>query len=281
MAQNAVDESAKRAPADEDRQPADALPPSSHAIHSLSATIHSSSIAPDRVIRLPRRRIVAALGTAILTLALLSLAGQVARFFFNHPTVFGLVDFFYLDLENNLPTWFQSVSLIGAALFVAGCGYDAQRHGGPFVRHWYLLAIGFVYLSADEMASIHERLINPMQRIIEPTGIWAPTWVIVGVIGAGAIGLAYLRFLLHFGWPARLQIACAAMLYLGGSLGTEMATATMFDTTDLNYKNSFQYALMAHLEEFLEMVGLLVFLDFLLRRLSGVAPIRLAVGGRQ
>lgn len=271
MAHKAVGESAQSAPVGGISRPAEVLHLPGHAVHETP----SSS---DRVILLPRRRIVIALGAAIVALTLLSLAGQVARFFFNHPTVFGLVDFFYLDLENNLPTWFQSANLIFAAVLVGASGYDTRRRGAGFVRHWYLLAIGFAYLSVDEMASIHERLINPMQRVIEPAGIWAPTWVIVGVIGAGAVGFAYLRFLLHLGWPARLQVACAAMLFLGGSIGTEMATAAMFDTTDLNYKNAFQYALMAHLEEFLEMAGLLVFIDFLLRRLEGAPPIRLGVG---
>jgi hypothetical protein len=231
----------------------------------------------DVILTLPRRGIVVLLGTVIAALFLLSLAGQIARFHLGFPYVFGLVDLFYLDEENSVPTWYQSVVFLFAAGLLTIIGRDARVSGASFAIHWLVLAAICVGLSLDEVASLHERTINPLQRVIQPTGIWRPTWVIVGVAAVACVAISYWRFFLHLGRAEQVQIVVAAAVFLGGALGVEMATGVMFDTTDRNFKHSFDYALTVQLEELLEMVGLLIFLDFLLRRASRVAPLRLAV----
>lgn len=232
------------------------------------------------MIELPRRKIIAIQTICILSLVMLSLAGQVVRYQFNRPFALGFIDFFYVDLENNLPTWYQSVNFLLAAFLLGMLFRSARRMSERFARHWGLLALGFVYLSLDEMASLHERLINPLQRIIQPSGAWAPTWVIVGLIGAAVAAVYFLPFILHLPHRAKLQAIAAAGLFLGGAIGVEMWTATMFDTTDLNFKNSFRYALMAHAEELLEMIGLLVFIDLLLRLAEQKPPVCIGISGR-
>src|SRR5690606_16748262 len=119
------------------------------------------------MIELPRRKITAIQTICILSLVMLSLAGQVVRYQFNRPFALGLIDFFYVDLENNLPTWYQSVNFLLAAFLLGMLFHSTRRMSERFARHWGLLALGFVYLSLDEMASLHERLINPLQRIIQ------------------------------------------------------------------------------------------------------------------
>lgn len=243
------------------------------------ATQAPASPASD-VIALSHQPIVFTLAVCIIILLLFSLAGQIARFQFGRPFVFGLIDLFYVDLENNLPTWYQSVNFLFAAALLGAIGHTARREGRPFARHWGILALGFAYLSLDEMASLHERLINPLQRIIQPGGAWAPTWVIAGLIGAAVAGLFFLPFIQHLARRQKLQVAVAGALFIGGSIGVEMWTASMFDTADPNFKNSFRYALMAHLEELLEMVGLLVFIDLLLKQLKRAPPISIAIACR-
>jgi hypothetical protein len=241
------------------------------------APLQARSNLRSNIISLPRRMIVGVLAASIVSLVLLSLAGQIARYYFDRPFAFGLIDFFYVDIENNLPTWYQSVNFLFAACLLGMIYHSARREGRPFARHWGILALGFAYLSLDEMASLHERLINPLQRIIQPGGAWAPTWVIAGLIGVVIVGLFFLPFLLHLARRQKLQVAMAGALFVGGSIGVEMWTASMFDTTDPNFNNSFRYALMAHLEELLEMVGLLVFIDLLLKQLEGAPAVSIAV----
>lgn len=242
--------------------------------------LHARSVEESRqaiVFILPRRKIIGTLAVVTAVLLMLSLAGQVARFQFDHPTVFGLVDLFYLDLENNLPTWYQSVIFLFAAALMALIGISNRSIRMPFAGHWLALAAIFVFLSLDEVASLHERTIEPIQRVIKPTGIWAPTWVILGLTAVVILALVYWRFFLHLQWRERLHILLAGIVFLGGALAAEMATGVLFDTTDPDFKNAFAYALVANLEETMEMIGLVIFLDFLLRRASVARPLHFVV----
>ena len=226
---------------------------------------------------LSRRPIVTTLAIVVAMLFLLSMAGQIARFHFGHPTVFGLVDMFYLDLENNLPTWYQSVNFLVAAGLMVMIVLSNRNNGRPFAAHWLGLAILFCFLSLDEVASLHESTINPMQRVIMPTGIWAPTWVILGFAAVAIIALVYWRFFFHFEWRQRLHMVTAGAIFLGGALAAEMMTGVMFDTTDPDFKNAFPYAVLANIEELLEMAGLLIFIDFLMRLAGRSAPLQVIV----
>lgn len=256
--------------------------------HALGDARPAQTAAPEQhparvdvsLLILRRRPIVATLSILVVVLFLLSMAGQVARFHFDRPTVLGLVDMFYLDLENNLPTWYQSVNFLFAAGLMTIIGLSDRNSGKPFAAHWLGLATLFSLLSLDEVASLHESTIQPMQRLIVPTGVWAPTWVILGIALVGILILVYWRFFFHFGRRQRLHMALAGIIFLGGALAAEMMSGALFDTTDPDFKNSFSYAVLANIEELLEMAGLLIFIDFLLRRAGRSAPLRITVSGK-
>lgn len=214
----------------------------------------------------------------IAALLLLSLAGQIAKHRYGLPTMGGLVTFFYVDEENNLPSWYQSVTYLFAAVLLALIALPRRRQGAAFARHWAALAGIFVFLSLDEMGSLHERTTEPLQRLIEVPGpVWNSTWVVLGLLAVAAVGLAYLRFFLHLSGRERTQVALAAGLLVGGAIGMEMANAAV-NLGDLEVrKQTFRYAVMVHVEEALEMLGLAVFIDFLLGRLARDAPVRVVV----
>jgi uncharacterized membrane protein YhaH (DUF805 family) len=253
----------------------------SEAFQTVAGSLDLEEVRPlpqSLGIVLQRRKIVSALFGAVAGLTLLSLAGQFARFYLDLPTVFGLVRLFYVDLENNLPTWYQTMALAFAAVLLAWLALAARRMRAPFSGHWLALFLLFVFLSLDEAASIHEATIEPLQRITgRPGGVWQPTWVFVGIALVTAVAVAFLRFFLHLPRSERRQVAWAAALFVLGAIGTEMATAALFTTSDPTYKASVTYAVFAHIEELLEMLGVVVFIDFLLRRLSRTASLSLVV----
>ena len=65
-------------------------------------------------------------------------------------------------------------------------------------------------------------------------------------------------------------------MFTGGAIGVEMATAGLRMGTRPELRKSFEYALLAHVEELLEMFGVPVFVEcssnFLLRRLAHMVP---------
>lgn len=89
----------------------------------------------------------------VLGLVLLADLGLVALFVANELA--GLnTELLDLDREANLPAWLGSLQFAGVAVCAALAGLT-----GPRSRQlaWWLLAAVFVFLSADELATLHEK----------------------------------------------------------------------------------------------------------------------------
>ncbi|MPY70827.1 MAG: hypothetical protein GEU92_12140 [Alphaproteobacteria bacterium] len=191
-----------------------------------------------------------------------------------YPTLYGLVDLFYVDEEANLPTAYQFLALLSCSVVMAITPHDSYR------LHWKVLAIVFACLAFDELAGIHELTMTPMERGFgDMQGIWSPKWVIPGLIAVAAVGFAYLKFLFHLERREQVQVVAAAALFVGGAAGVEMLTGALVDNSDPAFKLNLAYASMTHVEEAMEMFGILVFLDFLLRR-SGRITLATEAGER-
>lgn len=232
---------------------------------------------PASDILLNARQITLFLGVAIAILISASLAGQVAKYQFGLPTLWGLVNLFYIDSETNLPTMFQVFHLLLASVLLCAIGVHERRVGGPHSRHWFLLAAGFLLLSADEGGGLHERLIYLMHRFVQLEGPLASLWVIPGMMAVAGAALYFRRFLWQMPQQDGFQVVAAGAVFVSGAIGVEMTVSSMFDTTAPNWKDSFKYALLVHAEELLEMAGILLFNRFLLCRLAGLPPLSFAV----
>lgn len=220
-------------------------------------------------------RIVLFLGIAILFVTMASLAGQIARYHFGLPTLFGLVDLFYIDTEVNLPTLFQVLHLLLAATLLCIVGVYERRADSRYARYWFILAAGFLLMVIDEGAQLHERI--PLHRFIETEGAWNSLWIFPGIVIVGVIALYFRSFLSQMQLKDSLQIGAAGTVFVSGAIGVETAISAAFDTTEADWKLSFQYVVMVHIEEFLEMTGVLMFNRFLLYRIAGLPPLSLAM----
>src|SRR5262245_53620487 len=84
------------------------------------------------------------------------LAAEVALSVFGLRKDEGWVPIFSLSYEQNVPTWYSSALLLVCSMLLALCATYARKKGAGYVRHWWLLAIAFLYISVDETVSIHE-----------------------------------------------------------------------------------------------------------------------------
>jgi hypothetical protein len=221
-----------------------------------------------------RHTVIRIAACAIVSLLALSYLGQISRYVLGYPTLYGLVDFLYVDEEANLPTAYQFLALLSCSAVMAITPHDRYR------RHWKVLSIVFAYLAFDELAAIHELTMAPMERGFGAMqGVWSPKWVIPGLIAVAAVGFAYLKFLFHLERREQVQVVLAAALFVGGAAGMEMLTGAFVDSSDPAFKLNLAYASVTHVEEGMEMFGILVFLDFLLRR-SGTVTLATEAGAR-
>jgi hypothetical protein len=131
----------------------------------------------------------------------------------------------------------------------------------PYRSHWIGLSGIFAYMSVDEMASLHERLIPPMRALFDAGGIFYFAWVIPAIGLLIVFAVVYFRFWLQLPKKPRFYIGLAGTLYVLGALGVELIGGYLADAGD---ENSFSYSLVTTIEEGLEMTGVVLFIYGLL-----------------
>jgi hypothetical protein len=104
-------------------------------------------------------------------------------------------DIVNLDREHNLPSWLSSLQLaaLGAASFLAWRREEGLGHGRWI---WLALTAGFLFLSFDESAVVHEGVLREATlQTLEPASLLraVPPWQLVfapaAVLAAAAFGL--------------------------------------------------------------------------------------------
>lgn len=165
-----------------------------------------------------------------------------------------LVELFSLSYEANVPTWYSSAMLLACGLVLAGVARETLQARAPFRHHWAALAVIFVYMSVDELASLHERL-NGLAQF--DAGVLHFGWVVPAGALVALLGIAYLPFLASLDARTRRRFLVAGALYVGGALLMELPLGLWaYREGDENLT----YALIDFVEEVLEMTGATLFL---------------------
>jgi len=225
--------------------------------------------------------------TALLALAfavthLLKLQG--------YPEQMGLRRLFNMEDEGTLPAWFSSTLMLAAAGLLATIAASRGAHASRFRAHWWVLAIGFLYMSADEASAIHENLNRVGHALpIRTDGLLDAPWVIFGLAIALVAGLAYLNFLAALAPAIRHGFVLAGACFVGGAVGVEMLVAASAEAnglTDLppgwSHRGDFPagHMLLLMLEECMEILGIALFIHALLAHVEGeVGRVSLSVSG--
>ncbi len=180
-------------------------------------------------------------------------------FLLDHPS-WRIHELFDLDNEANIPTWFSTLQLALTGLFTLCIGFNQNYAKPPSKASIITLGIGFLYLSMDEAASIHEKI-----TLIFHNNPWVPyfdgvhgIWIVVYGCTAILLSLIFHRDIFRFFkyFPKIAIIFLLAMLtYLAGAGGAETITYFYIDRN-----NPFAYIFEVITEEFLEMLGVSILL---------------------
>jgi hypothetical protein len=176
--------------------------------------------------------------------------------YLGHDRIFGVARKFDPRLEVSVPTWLATVTLAACATVLAIYSSAFSRARDRFSLHWLGLALGFAYLSIDEAAEIHERLLGYLATVTFGGRI-PQMWAIFGVAIVALIGLTYIRFLSHLPPAARNMFLVAAAIFLIGGAGVELAGGLYRSAGN---GEDVIYLSLAFLEETLEATGSGLFL---------------------
>lgn len=159
---------------------------------------------------------------------------------------------FDLDEEESFGTWFSSGILMMSALLLAHQARVLRVKREERHQWWLVLAIGFCFMSVDEVVGMHEFMNSMMGET---------PWTVVGFPILVVVGLAYLPFLWHHRERTGRLFLLAGAIFGGGAVGVEH-----FTDADLNLLH---YNMWTALEEGMEMLGVIVLIYAILDHMRG------------
>lgn len=238
---------------------------------SAPAAPHADGIAP--VLQVPRRTVMSVLTVAAFGLVLMSYAQDLLSLVLGEgvPHIWRLD----VDAETSVPTWFSSALILVNALLLGLVATIETQCRGVWRWHWWLLAAVFVALSMDEAASLHEALSAALSGIVRAGGVFHFAWVLPALVLCAMGFFAYLPFIGALESTQRARLLVAAGVFLAGAVGTEMVAGAHVESYGMA---SLTYRTLTTLEEALELLGMLLMLNFLMCQLGGrVDAVRLRV----
>lgn len=216
----------------------------------------------DNRLTLSIGKTVVVLSGIAIVLIVASIAGQVVIKYFRPRHFYQFIDFFYVDSEQNLPTFFSSFMLMLSALMLTSIAVLKRQHKERYAYHWAVLAFGFFCMSMDEILSVHEKFIYPMQMLLGggDLGVLEFAWVVPGMALVALVGVFYFTFLLDLPVDTRRMFLLSGSIYIGGAIGMELAGGWYFDQHGLEGLHHPTFKVMATVEETLEMAGIIIFI---------------------
>ncbi|WP_052055236.1 hypothetical protein [Myxosarcina sp. GI1] len=199
----------------------------------------------------------------VIILVVISTVGQMYKYILADGNENILIKLFYLNNEKNLPTAYSSLSLLFCSLLLAVIAINKHIRSDRYRFHWTTLSLIFLYLSVDEAISIHEKSIETTRNLLNTTGFFYYAWIIPVMFLLVIFILFYLKFIKRLPQKTRFLFLFAGMLFIVGALGIEMIGAKIYVMQNKSEKNLI-YAMVATLEETLEMMGTTVFIYALL-----------------
>jgi len=193
----------------------------------------------------------------------------VLIFWFEYDAFNTLSKYFDVGRERNIPTLYSVMALaVAATLLATNARHSWEKCDGQH-RYWAGLALIFLFLAFDEGTQIHEQMSGVMERWVTPQGYLLWLWVIPYGFAVLVLAAVYLRFLVQLSRTTRYYFILAALLFLGGAIGVEMLSAWEKDLNDY----TILFCVLYSLEEFLEMIGVAVFIYALLKNLADESPV--------
>lgn len=183
-----------------------------------------------------------------------------------------------LDGELQVGAWFSTALLLVGALMLALTASVATARGDSDGRWWRFLSAGFVVMSLEEAVDLHQRISEPLSRLLDlDGGALRAAWVIPAALGIVVLGACMVPFIRRMPSPLRRRLLLAAALFVGGAVGLEIVGQALFVTSGAGVVSG----AVNLVEETLEPAAVILLIHTLgrhLAELTGTAGLRLTLG---
>lgn len=199
----------------------------------------------------------------LLLLLAANLLGIFSKLYLDRDQVFGLIPLFDFNTEKNVPTLYSSIALLAASGLLAFVASKYRKINTSYIP-WLGLSLIFLFLSIDEMASIHESAGRAIKRQFATSGALFYAWVIPYGIALVVFAAAYGKFIFNLPTASRNLFLASGIIYVSGAMGFEMLGGLQFQ---ISGTRNVIYALLYTCEELLEMLGVALFIYAILKHI--------------
>ncbi|MBR9825702.1 MAG: hypothetical protein GYB36_07855 [Alphaproteobacteria bacterium] len=181
----------------------------------------------------------------------------------------GVVTLLHLDREQNLPTLFSVLLLLGASL-LAGLSAHRSIPGGWLHRGWWIVSTALALMAIDEFASIHERVDAAMRFYLGTENLPYAAWPIPYLIIVILAGITLWRWFFSLQFKQALGLVIAGTIYLSGAVGIELIAGEYIAQIDPDHLGhpDLTRDLFATVEETAELCGLYLLIRTLAKGIS-------------
>jgi len=209
---------------------------------------------------------IAAQFTIITALLVLSISGYLFTHVTGHDYVLGFLRLIDIG-EASIPTYWSTFNLLLASILLFIIYKHEKLMNHNMARYWLLLSLGFLYLSIDEGASIHENFQN-LHRYLEiiPPIFGTYSWVPFGILFTLIVGISFISFIKSLSRITATYFVIAGTVFISGAIGFDFLADVMVHTKFAK-PGDLVYQFRGVLEEGFEMYGIALFNCALIREI--------------
>lgn len=186
--------------------------------------------------------------------------GLIVKANFEPRTGFFLIEWFDVNIEGNFPTIYSSLAIMLASALLFFITIVNKEQSRPYL-YWLGLAVIFLFLSVDEIASLHETLLSPVRKTLNTSVFFYYAWIIPYSIGLVVFLSVYIKFLFSLEKRIRWLFIISGLTFVMSAVGFGAISGKFVDL--YGWKN-FVFGVLYTIEETLEMVGIALFIYTLL-----------------
>ena len=196
----------------------------------------------------------------IIFLLCMNIMGITSKFYLDHDYVYGLIPLFDFDTEFNIPSLFSTILLISSSTLLLNITLKHKKNNNLY-NSWAILSIIFLYLSMDELLSIHEMIEDPIRELFNISDVLYYAWVIPYGLLLVLFVASYMKFLIRLPNKTSTLMLVSGSIFITGALGFELLEARLAANVGIN---NLLYSIYYTIEETLEMFGITLFIYTLL-----------------
>lgn len=212
---------------------------------------------------------------SLLTIILILLIGNLFTIYllpiFDYNYNKSVIRFLNFNSEQNFPTLFSFIILSISSFLLFYIAKSSKNQNKEF-KIWLFLGYTFIFLSLDEILSIHEVISSIFHKLFFFDGVFYFAWVIPYGILIIIFSILLFKFLLKLPKETSKLFLISGAIFVVGAIGFEMIGGKVASTSGME---NLIYIVLTSIEETLEMFGISLFIYALLRfiTISSFKPI--------